>query len=337
MNRKQRPHTCIIAEAGVNHNGDISIAKELVDVAVKAQADAIKFQTYKTEEIVTRYGEKAQHQQRAKEKTQYEMLKHLELSYDDFYELKQYCDTKHIEFLSTPYDSESVAFLKPLVQRFKVPSADIVNKPLLSAVAQSKKQILLSTGMATDKEIQQAVTFLHNQGCKDLVLFHCTSSYPSPYDEVNLAVLSTLKQRFGAPVGYSDHTPGFVIPIMAVSLGATMIEKHFTLNRDMEGPDHFASLEPDELRQMVTAIRQVEQAFGSPGKQITKSEEKNRYYLRRSIHAIRDINKDQLIQESDIGLLRPNDGASPWDVDTIIGKTAKRTIKKYQPIKEDDV
>jgi N,N'-diacetyllegionaminate synthase len=274
---------------------------------------------------------------RAKEKTQFEMLKNLELSFNEFKDIKKYCNRKKIEFISTPYDIESAEFLNPLVTRFKIPSAEIVNKPLLEAVSKFKKQIILSTGMATFDEIKRAISLIKANGNKDIVLLHCTTSYPTPYNQVNMNMLKTLKTKFDLPVGYSDHTLGIEIPIMAVSYGAEVIEKHFTLDRKMEGPDHYASLEPDELEDMVEMIRKVEKAFGKKEIHLTKNEKENIYHLRRSIHSNRDIGKGKIIKAGDINLLRPDDGLSPWLIDQVVGKRAKRNIKKDQPIRRKDV
>ena len=328
----------IIAEAGVNHNGDIKLAKKLIDVAKEAGADAVKFQTFHAEEIVTLKSKKAIYQNRAKEKTQYEMLKALELSFDEFRELKRYCDNKDIEFISTPYDIKSVEFLNEIgVNRFKVASADIINKPLIEAIAKTEKQIILSTGMATLGEIERTISLIKDFGNKDIILLHCTTSYPTPYDQVNMNVLDTLKKAFGLPVGYSDHTLGIEIPIMAVSLGAKVIEKHFTLDRMMEGPDHFASLEPDELKKMVGAIRNVEKAFGSERKEITTEEEKNVFFMRRSIHAAVDMKQGEIIKKNNIEIIRPFEGIEPWFLEIILGKKIKTNVKKDEPIKWEDL
>ena len=328
----------IIAEAGVNHNGSLELAKKLIDAAKEARADAVKFQTFHAEEIVTLKSKKAIYQNRAKEKTQYEMLKALELSFDEFRELKKYCDNKDIEFISTPYDSKSVEFLNEIgVNRFKVASADLINKPLIEAIAKTEKQMILSTGMATLGEIERTISLISDLGNKDIILLHCTTSYPTPYEQVNMNVLDTLKKAFGLPVGYSDHTLGIEIPIMAVSTGAKVIEKHFTLDRTMEGPDHFASLEPDELKKMVEAIRNVEKAFGSERKERTDEEKKNIFFMRRSIHASEDIKEGELIKENTIKITRPVDGIEPWFLEIILGKKIRNNVKKDEPIKWEDL
>ena len=330
--------TFIIAEAGVNHNGDVKLAKKLIDVAKDAGADAVKFQTFKAEEVVTSQGKKADYQHRSKEKTQYEMLKNLELSFDEFRELNEYCDNKDIEFISTPYDTKSVEFLNEIgVKRFKVASADLINKPLIEAIAKTEKQIILSTGMAALGEIERTISLINAFGNTDIILLHCTTSYPTPYDQVNMNVLDTLKKAFGLPVGYSDHTLGIEISVMAVSLGAKVIEKHFTLDRTMEGPDHFASLEPHELKNMVEAIRNVEKAFGSKRKEITVEEKKNIFFMRRSVHASKDMEQGETMKENNIKITRPFDGIEPWFLESILGKKIKNNVKKDEPIKWGDL
>jgi len=327
----------IIAEAGVNHNGDINLAKRLIDGAKEAGADAVKFQTFTADELVTRDAAKAGYQHRAKESKQYEMLQNLELSYDEFRELKKYCGDKGIEFMSTPYDIKSVAFLDGLVNRFKIASADLINKPLIEAVARTKKQVILSAGMATLAEIERAISLINGLGNGNIILLHCTTSYPAPYDQVNMKVLPTLQSSFGLPVGYSDHTPGITIPIMAVSLGARVIEKHFALDRTMPGPDHFASLEPGELKEMVKAIRDVEFALGSSRKELTDEEKKNFFFMRRSLHAAADIAEGETIKESNIKIVRPFDAIEPWFLDNVLGRRAKAAIKKESPIRWEDL
>jgi N-acetylneuraminate synthase len=328
----------IIAEAGVNHNGSVELARKLITVAKDAGADAVKFQTFHAEEIVTLKSEKAIYQHRAKEKTQYEMLTALELSFDEFRELKKYCDNKDIEFISTPYDCKSVEFLNELgVDRFKVASADLINKPLIEAIAKTEKQIILAIGMATLGEIERTISLINDFGNEDIILLHCTTSYPTPYEQVNMNVLGTLKKAFGLPVGYSDHTLGIEIPVMAVSLGAEVIEKHFTLDRTMEGPDHFASLEPDELKKMVEAIRNVENAFGSERKERTDEEKKNIVFMRRSIYASKDMKQGEIIKENNIKITRPFDGIEPWFLNNILGKKIKTYVKKDEPIKWEDL
>lgn len=335
---KEKKPCFIIAEAGVNHNGNIELAKKLIDVAKDAGVDAVKFQTFRAKEIVTLNSKKANYQYRAKEKTQYKMLKNLELSFDEFRELKKYCDNSNIEFISTPYDIKSVEFLNGIgVERFKVASADLINKPLIEAIVKTKKQIILSTGMATLGEIDRTISFIYNLGNENIILLHCTTSYPTSYDQVNMNILHTLEEAFGLPVGYSDHTLGIEIPIMAVTMGAKVIEKHFTLDHTMEGPDHFASLEPSELKKMVKTIRNVEKAFGIKRKEITDNEKKNIFYMRRSIHASIDIKTGEVIKANNIKITRPFDGIESWYIDIIIDKKIKNNIKKDDPIRWEDL
>ncbi len=334
----EREPCFIIAEAGVNHNGNIELAKKLIDVAKDADVDAVKFQTFHAGEIVSLNSKKAGYQDRAKEKTQYEMLKNLELSFDDFRELKRYCDNSNIEFISTPYDIKSVGFLNEIgVKRFKVASADLINKPLIEAIAKTKKQIILSTGMATLGEIERTTSLIYNLGNENIILLHCTTSYPTPYDQVNMNILGTLKNSFSLPTGYSDHTLGIEVSIMAVSMGAKVIEKHFTLDRTMEGPDHFASLEPSELKKMVKAIRNIEKSFGSKRKEITAEEKKNIFFMRRSIHASDNIRQGEIIKENNIKITRPFNGIESWYINVILDKKIKNNIKKDDPIRWEDL
>lgn len=328
----------IIAEVGVNHDGNIKTAKKMVDAAIKSGADAVKFQTFNAEELVTRDCKTADHQKKSGMNNQFDLLKSEELTIDEFKELKNYCDKKNIEFISTPYDVKSVGVLDEMgVKQFKVASAEIVNKPLLHAIAKTKKPVLLATGMASLGEIERAVNYIRSVGNKSLTLLHCTSSYPAPHDQVNMNFLTTLKNIFDYPVGYSDHTRGVEISVMAVALGATVIEKHFTLDKNIVGPDHWASAEPAEFKEMVDAVRNVEKAFGTYEKILTENEQKNILYMRRSIHAVSDIKKGEKISLDDVKILRKNDGLSPWMIDTIVKKKAVRDIKKGQPITWDDL
>jgi N,N'-diacetyllegionaminate synthase len=331
---RNKPCRClIVAEAGVNHNGKVDLAKKLINSAKSAGADAIKFQIFQTEKIVSEKTVKAPYQTRDKETSQYDMLKNLELSFENFFTLKEYCDNKKIEFLATPYDTESAWFLEELgVHRVKIASADIINKPLLEAVARIKKQILLAVGMATMGEIERAIAILQENQNSDIIILHCTTSYPAPYDQVNMNFLKTLRHAFGYPVGYSDHTTGIEIPLMAVSLGATVIEKHFTLDRKMEGPDHFASIEPQELKTMVTSIRNLEKAFGNGRKAITKEEQKNIFFMRRSLHASENLPVGERISKDNMKISRPYDGIDPWFFDAVAGKKIKTAIKKEDPV-----
>ena len=327
----------IIAEAGVNHNGDIRLAKKLIDVAKKAGADAVKFQTFHTEELVSKSTEKAEYQIWAKEKTQHEMLKRLELSFNDFRELKKYCDKKKIIFLSTPHSEDAIDFLESLVPAYKIGSGDLTNLPFLKKVAKKKKPILLSTGMANLSEVKEAVSTIKKQGNNKIILLHCTTNYPCPFEEVNLRAMLTLKKEFKLPVGYSDHTLGIMVPIMAVAMGAKIIEKHFTLNKNLPGPDHKASLEPNELKEMVKVIRDVKKALGSDIKKPTKSEEKIKKFVRKSIIAKVDIPRDTKILRDMLIIKRPGTGIAPKFLNEVINKAAKKNIKKDQLITREDI
>ena len=328
----------VIAEAGVNHNGDMEIAKQLIDAAVHCGADAVKFQTFNAENLVTPDSKTAAHQKRSGMNNQFDLLKSQEFSFDEFKELKRYCDRKKIEFISTPYDVESVRLLDDIgVKKFKIASAELVNKPVVKAIALTKKPILLATGMSTMDEVERTIDCIKKNGGGNITLLHCTSSYPAPYDQVNMKVMQTLQNMFNLPVGYSDHTRGIEIPIMAVSMGAVVLEKHFTLDQKMIGPDHWASAEPEEFKKMVDAIRNVEKAFGTHEKIVTENEKSNMLYMRRSVHAVHDIKKGETIKEEDIKILRINDGISSWDIDKVIGKTAKKDIKQFQPITRRDI
>ena len=316
----------IIAEAGVNHNGSFELAKKLVDKAAEAGVDCVKFQTFKAENLVNKSAKKAEYQVKntGKNDSQLNMLKSLELTYEQFGELKQYCENKDIMFLSTPFDLESADFLNNLgMEIFKIPSGEITNLPYLRKINSFKKDIILSTGMATLEEIKAALDTLKD--CK-VSLLHCTTEYPCPYDSVNLKAMATLKKEFNLPVGYSDHTKGIEIPVAAVAMGAKIIEKHFTLDKNMEGPDHRASLEPDELKSMVYAIRNVEKSFGNGVKEPQEAEKKNIAIARKSIVAKCDIKKGDIFTEENLTCKRPASGISPMKWDEIIGT---RAIKDY--------
>lgn len=323
--------TFIIAEAGVNHNGSLDLAKKLVDEAVEAGVDCIKFQTFKAENLVNKDAKKAEYQieNTKNNDSQLSMLKKLELTFDEFIELKKYCDKKGIMFLSTPFDFESIDFLAPLISIFKIPSGEITNLPYLRKINAYKKDIILSTGMATIEEIQDALNVLKD--CK-VSLLHCTTEYPCPYDGVNMNAMLTMKEKFNLPVGYSDHTKGIEIPIMAVSMGAQIIEKHFTLDKNMEGPDHKASLEPNELKTMVQAIRNVEHAFGNGKKEPQETEKKNIEIARKSIVAKCDIKKGDIFTEENLTVKRPATGLSPMKWDEVIGEKATKDYKEDEII-----
>ena len=320
----------IVAEVGVNHNGSVELAKKLIDVAKDAGADAVKFQTFKAENVVVKDAEKAEYQKvTAKEELQYEMLKKLELSDDDFKDLADYARKKDIIFLSSPFDKESTDLLYELdVPAFKVASGEITNFPLIRHIAKKGKPIILSTGMATLGEIEEALKIIRSEGVKDVILLHCVSNYPARIEDVNLRAMETLKQAFKIPVGFSDHTLGITASIIAVALGACLIEKHFTLDRNLPGPDHKASLEPNELREMVKSIRDVEKALGDGVKRPTKEEEEIKKIVRRSIVAKVNIPKGTIIAEDMLDVKRPGTGIEPKYIVGIIGKRAKINIKK---------
>lgn len=317
----------IIAEAGVNHNGDINIAKKLVDEAVLAGADAVKFQTFKAENLVCRNASKAKYQLDTtdKDETQFDMLKKLELTEKMHVELIDYCKNRDIMFLSTPFDIDSLHYLVNLgLDIIKIPSGEITNYPLLREVGKTKKKVILSSGMSTLNEIKNAKRVLMGFGCKDLIILHCNTEYPTPYQDVNLKAMNTIREELGVRVGYSDHTQGITVPIAAVALGAEVIEKHFTLNRNMIGPDHRASLEPDELKEMIRAIRNVEASLGDGVKKPSESEKKNIEIARKSIVAKCNIAKGTLLNGENLTTKRPGIGISPMEWDYVIGQKAKR-------------
>lgn len=354
--------TYIIAEAGVNHNGSLDMAKELIDVAAEAGADAVKFQTFKADNLVNKSARKAEYQQRLTEnqESQYEMLKKLELSVDMHLELEKHCRSKNIEFLSTPFDLESVDFLDKVmnVTLLKVSSGDITNGPLLVKMAKTQKPIILSTGMSSLGEVEEALAVLAYgytsrkdrqpsiedfrlaygsvEGLKVLKekvsLLHCTTEYPTPFDEVNLQVMGTLKQSFGLAVGLSDHTKGISIPVAAVARGAEIIEKHFTLNRQLPGPDHQASLDPAELKQMIQSIREVERALGETNKYPTISELKNKTVARKSLVAKKAIQKGEVFSEDNVTIKRPGNGLSPMQFWNLSGTIADRSYQQDELI-----
>ncbi|MBU0532279.1 N-acetylneuraminate synthase [Candidatus Micrarchaeota archaeon] len=325
----------IIAEAGVNHNGSVELAKKLIDAAVDAKADAIKFQTFKAEELATEHVEKADYQKSSTEKneSQLEMLKKLELSEEEFKELYDYCQKKGIIFLSTPFDYQSADLLERLgILTYKISSGDLNNYPFLSYVAKKGKPIILSTGMSTIDEISRAIQSIHNTGKNDVILLQCTSSYPAPFDEINLRVMDTLRKKFSIPVGFSDHTVGIEVPLAAVALGASVIEKHFTLDRSMDGPDHKASIEPKELKLLIRSVRNVEAALGSSDKKPMLSEKDLRIIARKKIVAVKDIKKGEILSFESLSFKRSSIGLDPSSANSLIGKKSKRVIKKDAPI-----
>ncbi len=320
----------VIAEAGVNHNGDIEIAKQLIDAASEAGADAVKFQTFQADSLVCRTAKKAKYQLETTDRTetQYDMLKKLELTPQMHRELIEHCLKRNIMFLSTPFDLESIKLLSELgMQIYKIPSGEITNLPYLREIAKQQKKIILSTGMSSMDEVKAAVNVLKNNGTEDITLLHCNTQYPTPISDVNLLAMVKMREETGLPVGYSDHTQGIEVPIAAAALGAEVIEKHFTLNRKMEGPDHKASLEPQELMQMVVGIRKIESALGSNIKQVSESEMTNVAIVRKSIVAAANIKRGDKYTEKNITTKRPATGISPMLWDEIIGKTADRDYK----------
>ena len=325
-------NTFIIAEAGVNHNGNIETAKKLVDVAVEAGSNAVKFQTFKAEKMISKFAQKAEYQYKTTDKneTQLEMVKRLELDVDAHKELIHYCKEKCIIFLSTPFDLESIELLNKLdLEMFKIPSGEITNLPYLRKVGSLKRDIIISTGMANMSEIERALDILVESGTSkgNITVLHCNTEYPTPFEDVNLAAMLTIRAAFNVNVGYSDHTLGIEIPIAAVALGAAVIEKHFTLNRDMEGPDHKVSLEPDELKNMVTAIRNIESSIGDGVKRPSPSELKNILVIRKSIVASKYIKRNETFTKDNITTKRPGTGISPVEWDRIVGKKAIRSFE----------
>ncbi len=328
----------IIAEAGVNHNGSLSTAKKMIDAAVRAGADAVKFQTFDADKLVSKYAPKAQYQKKATSKfeSQLVMIEKLQLNAASFRELANYCRGENIVFLSSAFDLESIDLLDELgLEIFKIPSGEITNLPFLRKIGRLKKRVILSTGMANMEEIANALSVLLAAGTRkaDITVLHCNTEYPTPIEDVNLRAMLTIRDAFGVDIGYSDHTPGIEVPIAAVALGATIIEKHFTLDKNMEGPDHKASLEPDELKAMVAAIRNIEKALGNGTKRPSASELKNRQITRKSIVAARDIKNAETFTEENITTKRPAGGISPMQWDSVLGKAAREDFEKDQAVK----
>jgi N,N'-diacetyllegionaminate synthase len=329
--------TLVIAEVGVNHNGSMEIAKKLIDVASESGANIVKFQTFTAEKLVKNNAPRAQYQidNTDKKESQFEMLKKLEMTKENFIELNLYCSQKKIEFLSTGFDIESINFLVDLgIKRIKIPSGEINNLPLLRHISSFDLPIILSTGMSSLEEVKETVQFLIKEGVskKNLIILHCTSQYPAPLDSVNLRAMLTIKEQLHIDIGYSDHTLNFETPIAAVSMGAKIIEKHFTLSRSMDGPDHPASLEPQDLKSMIESIRNTELLLGSKEKKPTEIELQTIKVARKSIVAKKIIPHGKTIEESDIDTKRPGDGVSPMHWDTVIGSTAKKKYKKDEQI-----
>jgi N-acetylneuraminate synthase/N,N'-diacetyllegionaminate synthase len=321
----------IIAEAGVNHNGDLSKALALVDIAAEAQVDAIKFQTYKTEELVDTLAPMAPYQKKntCLEQTQYELLKALELTHDNYIELQRYCQSLGITFISTPFDIPSVDFLEKInIPFYKIPSGELTNHPFLQYIACKDKSIIMSTGMADLTEIELAVKAILSTGNKKIILLHCVSSYPADPKDVNLKSIQQLSSYFNLPVGFSDHTLGINVALAAVALGACVIEKHFTLDKTLPGPDHQASLEPDALKALVKGIREIEVAMGNSNKKPSISEIKIAKLVRKSIITKVDIKKETIITEEMLSAKRPGTGISPSEICKVINKAANIDIEK---------
>ncbi|GGF94459.1 MULTISPECIES: N-acetylneuraminate synthase [Cysteiniphilum] len=327
----------IIAEAGVNHNGSIDLAKKLIDVASDAGADAVKFQTFKAEKLVSKQAQKADYQKQTTEaqESQYDMIKKLELDENTHLELMNYCKEKSIMFLSTPFDHESIRLLADMgLEIFKIPSGEITNLPYLRAIGGLNKKVVLSTGMADIGEIEDALGILDSAGTskENITVLHANTEYPTPMCDVNLKAMQTIAQTFKVKVGYSDHTLGIEVPIAAVAMGASVIEKHFTLDKTMSGPDHKASLEPKELKAMIGAIRNIEKALGDGIKKPSPSEAPNIVIARKSVIAIKSIAKGELFTEKNIGIKRPGNGISPMRWDEVVGTYAQKNYQEDELI-----
>lgn len=325
----------IIAEAGVNHNGRLDLALKLCDAAKEAGVDAVKFQTWKTEKIVSKSAAKATYQEEntGKEQSQFEMLKELELNYSEFDQINAYCKKIGIQFLSTPDEEESLDYLSSLNLPFlKIGSGEVTNIPYLRKIGYKHQNVILSTGMSTLSDVEKAYNTLLESGAKEVALLHCTTNYPCPYNEVNLLAMQTLKAAFKCQVGYSDHTMGIEVPIAAVALGAEIIEKHFTLDKNMEGPDHKASLDPQELKQMVTSIRNIEKAMGDGIKRPNASEQKNAEVVLKRIIASKSIKAGEILGTENLTQLRSSEGIPVKFWDLIAGRPAMRDYKEDEPI-----
>lgn len=336
--------TLIIAEAGVNHNGSLDLAKTLIDVAADAGADIVKFQTFKAENLVSKAAQKAAYQvgnmPQDADTSQFGMLKKLELSEADHHALMAHCQQQNIRFLSTAFDLKSLDFLVSLgINLFKIPSGEITNLPYLRKIGGFGSQVIASTGMATMDDISAMLRVLVEAGTllSQITVLHCNTEYPSPFADVNLRAMQTIGNTFGVAVGYSDHTSGIEVPIAAVALGATVIEKHFTLDRSLEGPDHLASLEPNELKQMVQSIRNIEIALGDGVKRPTPSEEKNRIVARKSIHLSQNLPAGHVLVESDLTMKRPGSGISPMQLGELIGRALARELPADHLLTWEDV
>lgn len=334
----------IIAEAGVNHNGSIQIAKKLIDAAVDAGVDYVKFQTFKADSLVSKSAKKAEYQSvniNDGDDSQYAMLKTLEISHKDHLELMSYCSEKNINFFSTAFDVEGVQYLNDLgLSFFKIPSGEITNYPYLKAVALCGKSVIMSTGMCSEKEIEDALNVLLKFGLKRemISILHCNTQYPTPMKDVNLRAMLSIKDKFQVNIGYSDHTLGIEVPIAAVALGAQIIEKHFTLDRTLPGPDHVASLEPNELKEMVKTIRNIELAISGDGEKVpSESETKNISIARKSIHLNNNLKKGHILTDDDLIPLRPGDGISPMEWENIIGKKLVKDKNEFDKLSISDI
>lgn len=333
---KETP-TYIIAEIGVNHNGSMELAKKTIDAAKAAGADAVKFQTFKTEKLVSKKAKQAEYQiqNTGKVESQFDMLKKLELTENDFRELKHYCEDRDIEFLSTPFDEDSAVLLKELgVHAYKIGSGDLTNVPFLSFLNTLNIPIILSTGMATISEIEEAVEALKDT---DISILHCTSVYPAPYNEVNLLAIQTIDRAFGKVVGYSDHTLGSAVSLGAIMLGAKIIEKHFTLDQNLPGPDHKASLNPEELTEFIRSVRHLESSIGDGIKKCTPSEESTREVARKSIVSAVPLKEGEVITEGKIAVKRPGTGIAPKHYSMLLGKKMKRAVDQDEALTWDDL
>lgn len=334
MNGIKKKRVLIIAEAGVNHNGNIQRAKQMINAAKECGADIVKFQTADVNSLVSKHAQMADYQRKntGKMESQKDMLDKLILPFEAFLELKDCCDAVGIQFLSTPFDMQSIYFLKGMVPFWKIPSGEVTNYPYLVEIGKTKKPVILSTGMSEMIEIDEAVTLLKQNGTKEITLLHCNTQYPTPYADVNLRAMKTLKETFQLPIGYSDHTTGMEVPIAAVAMGAEVIEKHFTLDRLLPGPDHKASLEPEELKAMVQAIRNTEAALGNGIKTVSKSEKENLDIARKSIIAAVHISKGEMFTEKNLTTKRPGNGVSPMRWNEVLGQWAKRDFMEDELI-----
>lgn len=337
----QKDKVFIIAEAGVNHNGSMDLAKKLIDVAVEAKVDAVKFQTFIAENVISKHAEKADYQKSTTgvSENQLEMVKKLQLSFNDFIELKKYCESKGIMFLSTPFDMDSVDFLKSLnMGLWKIPSGEITNLTYLQKIGSYNEEIIISTGMCTMQDIKIAFEVLTSAGTskENISILHCNTEYPTPYKEVNLKAMLNIKDELNVTIGYSDHTLGIEVPVAAVALGAQIIEKHFTLDSTMEGPDHLASLEPEALKQMVDSIRNIELSLSGSGiKELSESEKRNILIVRKSLHFNSNFEPGHILTAKDFIAMRPGIGISPMKISEFIGKELKIAVKEKTLVTEN--